>query len=591
MKTLYLFICIFILFSSASELSSQVSIGGYNVYFGHLHNHTSYSDGQGTPEQAYAAAKANGLNFFGLADHSNLLNSTEWSSTLTAADSYNQPGVFTTFRGFEWTTSAYGHVAVINTPTYISAADAAYNIFPELISWLNTQDQNCFAFFNHPGDYNSGGTEFDHFPSNLATDKFVGMEFWNKSVSFTRYYASLAGVMVNGFFSGDGMPYYDEALQRSWKIAPSGSEDNHTATWGANGYEYKVGVLAAANTRADLLAAFKARRFFSTMDKNTALSFKLNGSEMGSTITAGSYTLQIQVSDGDSETFSKVELLKDGVVVNDWSPGVTNVNITGSLTASDGEYYYIRVYQNGNLIAVSAPVWISGEPANVSPTVNISDPSTGAQYQSPASVSIAASASDIDGSIAKVGFYQGTILLGEDTSAPYTYSWSDVIAGSYTLTARATDDKGDYTDSDPVTITVNESLAFDQIGPLCQYSIAPPLPVFSNNTEPVKGYWSPALINTYTTGTTIYTFTPYPGQQSGSGTMSVTVNAAPVPVFSPIGPFRAGEQIDQLTVHSVNGITGNWSPELNNTQTTTYRFTPSAGQCGTNSWTTITIND
>jgi hypothetical protein len=350
------------------SVDAQISIDGYHVYYGHLHNHTSYSDGQGTPAQAYAAARANGLDFFGLAEHSNLLTTAEWADTQIEADASYVPGVFTTFRGFEWTTSRFGHVAVINTPSFILTSDPNYGTFTELVAWLNTQASDCFAFFNHPGDYNAAGTEFDHFANDRVTDKIVGMEQWNKTNGFPAYYASLSGVMTNGYFSDDGVSFYDEALQRGWHIAPGGSEDNHVGTWGSL-TTYKTAVLANANTREDLIAAFKARRFFTTEDLNAAMSFKINGNEMGSTILPGTYTLKIQLSDGNSETYSKVELMKNGVVTATWTPGITDVNISKQISCSDGEYYYIRVYQSGSLAAFSAPIWISKGVTYIFPSV------------------------------------------------------------------------------------------------------------------------------------------------------------------------------------------------------------------------------
>jgi chitinase len=53
-----------------------------------------------------------------------------------------------------------------------------------------------------------------------------------------------------------------------------------------------------------------------------------------------------------------------------------------------------------------------------------------------------------------VQFYQGTTLLGSDTSSPYSFTWANVPAGSYSLTARATDNGGATTISLPVAITV-----------------------------------------------------------------------------------------------------------------------------------------
>jgi hypothetical protein len=57
-------------------------------------------------------------------------------------------------------------------------------------------------------------------------------------------------------------------------------------------------------------------------------------------------------------------------------------------------------------------------------------------------IPLVADASDTDGTIARVDFYRGNVLIGTATSAPYTVTWSNVGAGTYSLTARATDDKG-----------------------------------------------------------------------------------------------------------------------------------------------------
>ena len=95
--------------------------------------------------------------------------------------------------------------------------------------------------------------------------------------------------------------------------------------------------------------------------------------------------------------------------------------------------------------------------SNVAPTVSITSPTSGATYTAPASITISASASDSDGSIASVAFYQGTTLLSTDTSSPYSYTWSSVAAGTYSLTAVATDDDGATTTSSAVSVTVNAS--------------------------------------------------------------------------------------------------------------------------------------
>lgn len=61
------------------------------------------------------------------------------------------------------------------------------------------------------------------------------------------------------------------------------------------------------------------------------------------------------------------------------------------------------------------------------------------------------------------------------------------------------------------------------------------------------------------------------------------------PIFTQIAPICSGSTIS-LPLTSNNGITGTWSPALNNTATTTYTFTPNAGQCGSTAIMTISIN-
>jgi hypothetical protein len=97
----------------------------------------------------------------------------------------------------------------------------------------------------------------------------------------------------------------------------------------------------------------------------------------------------------------------------------------------------------------------AGTPPNAPPTVSLSSPASGATFTAPASVSIAASASDSDGTVARVDFFANGTLLGTDTAAPYTFSWSNVAAGTYNLTAVATDNAGATGASAAVSITVN----------------------------------------------------------------------------------------------------------------------------------------
>ena len=93
--------------------------------------------------------------------------------------------------------------------------------------------------------------------------------------------------------------------------------------------------------------------------------------------------------------------------------------------------------------------------ANNLPTVSITSPANGAEFNAPATITINATASDSDGTVSKVDFYKGSTLLGTDTTSPYSCTWNNVADGNYILTAKATDDEGAVTTSSAVSITVN----------------------------------------------------------------------------------------------------------------------------------------
>ena len=87
--------------------------------------------------------------------------------------------------------------------------------------------------------------------------------------------------------------------------------------------------------------------------------------------------------------------------------------------------------------------------------VTLTAPANNATYTAPASITLAATATIASGSITKVEFFSGAAKLGEDASAPYSFSWANVAAGSYSVTAVATDNAGNTSASAAVSIRVN----------------------------------------------------------------------------------------------------------------------------------------
>jgi YD repeat-containing protein len=103
------------------------------------------------------------------------------------------------------------------------------------------------------------------------------------------------------------------------------------------------------------------------------------------------------------------------------------------------------------------------------PVVAISSPISNSRFSAPASITLTAAASDADSAITSVAFYNGATLIGSATQAPYTVTWPNAAAGSYSITAVATNSAGGSTISAPVAIEVKPGeieYAYDAAGRL-----------------------------------------------------------------------------------------------------------------------------
>ncbi len=96
---------------------------------------------------------------------------------------------------------------------------------------------------------------------------------------------------------------------------------------------------------------------------------------------------------------------------------------------------------------------------NVAPSIVLTAPTNNLALPLGQSQLLTATASDADGAVQKVEFFQGSTKLGEVTSAPYQLSWTATTAGTVAFSARATDNAGATTMATAVTITVNPAPA------------------------------------------------------------------------------------------------------------------------------------
>ncbi|MCC7243499.1 MAG: VCBS repeat-containing protein, partial [Acidobacteria bacterium] len=172
-----------------------------------------------------------------------------------------------------------------------------------------------------------------------------------------------------------------------------------------------------------------------------------------------------------------------------------------------------KAFDNLNATGTSAAVPIIVTQA---PTVSISAPASGTIYANPANITINATAADPDGTIAKVEFFQGSTLVCTDTSSPFTCAWNGVAGGSYSLTAKATDNQGATTTSAAVPIIVNQLPSVSLTSPTSGTAFAAPATVSlaASASDPdgtiteVRFYNGATLLNTDTSTPFAYAWTP-----------------------------------------------------------------------------------
>jgi len=119
-----------------------------------------------------------------------------------------------------------------------------------------------------------------------------------------------------------------------------------------------------------------------------------------------------------------------------------------------------RAKDNNGLISTSSVVNIT---VDSPPSVTITSPINNVPISSLTNIILSATASDSDGTVTQVQFFQGTNNLGVITNSPFSMAWSNSTGGSYNFTAVATDDLGLSTTSSIVTVTVVTFLASDAL--------------------------------------------------------------------------------------------------------------------------------
>ncbi|HEV7684742.1 MAG TPA: Ig-like domain-containing protein, partial [Pyrinomonadaceae bacterium] len=236
-------------------------------------------------------------------------------------------------------------------------------------------------------------------------------------------------------------------------------------------------------------------------------------------------------------TITKVEFYDKGVKLGE----LTNpppYNFIWQNTPA-GVHTLTAVATDGSgLTATSAAVHVT---VTSPPLVGLTSPSDGTVVTAPANVSLQAVASDSDGSISKVEFLQGEVKIGEDTTAPYSFTWNDVPSGTYALTARAIDNVGMVVTSAPVALVVNALPSVELAVQPSTGSVPPGSDVLlTTNAQDSDGivsrvdfYRGTTLIGTVTTFPFVYSWTNVPAG-SHSLTAKATDNRGGVTTSTPV---------------------------------------------------------
>ncbi len=352
----------------------------FNHYFGNLHAHSRYSDGNKdnstfTPADNYAYAKNSlCMDFLGISEHNHAgagMKKQNWLPGYTQAMNATSSN-FLALYGMEWgVTSSGGHVLVYGVDKLVGWETNNYDLYVAksdytgtpattgttgLFRFLNNWGNNAFAILAHPGssDFNALLQQ----PYNATADSAViGTTVENgPAFSTVTNYSNPASPM--GFLS-----YYRNMLAKGYKIGPSLDHDNHNTTFGRTAYS-RLAVIAPDISKASFMQAMRNRNFYATHDCDTRVSFTLNHHIMGSEASGNNApAITIHVSDPTNiSAVATIRLMKgepgSGVLASEVYAHTGNtLNFTDfDLQPNTTGYYYADITMDGAR-TITAPIW------------------------------------------------------------------------------------------------------------------------------------------------------------------------------------------------------------------------------------------
>lgn len=329
--------------------------GAFEPFFAMFHSHSNFSDGKGTPREAFEYARDEGdLDVFALTDHLEILYipvpPNKYEVLKSLADELYEPGRYVPLAGFEWS----GGIEFGDDNTDIEYTIQGHNnVFfsDELFPWITLdylefyQDllacSDCLSQFNHPGwegQVNWDG--FDYHPEIDPQISLIEMSTWDL----------------------DAWPYLFEALDQGWHVSPTWNQDNHNRGWGTED-DHRTGIWLKDLTRESVTDAMWERRTYSTLDRDATLSLMTeDGCWMGSALEGLAETKLLFEADdpGEGDGFAALEI---------WGPGqemIDEVDCEGAsfcegeftLHREQAVYALVRAVQEDGDLIISAPIWL-----------------------------------------------------------------------------------------------------------------------------------------------------------------------------------------------------------------------------------------
>ncbi|UPT65458.1 MAG: CehA/McbA family metallohydrolase [Sphingobacteriales bacterium JAD_PAG50586_3] len=373
----------------AAQLNAQT----LNFYFGNIHAHSGYSDGNkdsltsgmSTPiEDFLYARQSQNIDFYGISEHNHfsagMQNTAHYHQGLADADSATINGDFVAMYGMEWGVISNGGHAIVYGSNELLGWDNGF--YDEFVSeydytslWKKVNERpNAFAYLAHPATADYSGL-FQNPATLVADNAIVGMAARSGPAFSTNF--TYSDPTTSNYINR-----YNDALKRGYHVGVGLDHDTHNSVFGRQTAGRLV-VLAPALTRDDILKAFRKMRFYSSDDWNTKVTFSVNNQIMGSTVTqAGSPTITVNVQDDDNENVSSIAVYY-GIPGSGSAPTVlttvnnnANLNYTHAIGNTAIYYYYLKITQQDGDIIWTSPIWYNRNDAiNATPPVAAFAPS------------------------------------------------------------------------------------------------------------------------------------------------------------------------------------------------------------------------